>query len=156
MRQRLSFRALLLVAIVILGGLSSAALCNSYEAKASRIVNDGQKQVEEINAAAAPDMRACALGQFEACDRTMDSLSLMADEIETMHGKLSKLNPSSDAKQWHADYLVMLEKMLWLIRSTDAAWQSGDLAAIISAGTAFEELVREEDRLAAYFNEELR
>lgn len=156
MRQRLSIRAVLFLVLVCAGGLSTAALCSSYESKASDIVNDGQKQVEEIGAAAQADMSACSVGQMDACDRTMTSLSAMADELETMRGELSELKPSKDATQWHTDYLAMVDKMLWLIRSTTAAWDAGDFAAVIAMQGPFAELELEEARLIEYFNDNLR
>jgi hypothetical protein len=156
MLLRVLLRPFLFLALVAAGGIFSGALCSSYEADASRIVNDGQERVKEIAAASEADQRACATGAFEACDRTMVSISAMADELQRTHDKLVELKPSGDAKQWHTDYVAMLEKTLWTMRASVAAWDAGDLEAVISSGTALTELETEEARLTAYFNDNLR
>lgn len=156
MRRGSSARAFVLLVLLLAGSVFSAALCNSYEAKASKVVNDGQERVKEIVADAEADTNACAAGSLEACDRAMQSMSAIADEVEQLHRELSELKPSGKARQWHADYLLLLEKMQWTMRSAVAAWEAGDFQAILAATGAFSELEGEEVRLTNYFNNNLR
>jgi hypothetical protein len=157
MRPNLLARPIVLAILVVAGGLAGGAFCNnSYEANASSVVNDGTNRLEEVAKAAEPDLQSCALGEFAACDRSMDALGLMADEVERTYTELSALEPSDDARQWHADYLQMLRRAMWAMRSGVAAWEAGDYEAVLEASAAFQELVEEEERLVTYFNERLR
>lgn len=156
MRSNRLARPLALLFLVVAGVTFSAALCSSYEAKASNVVNDGQERIKDIGEDAEADMTACGAGSLEACDRTMDAMSDMADEVERMHAELSELKPSKDAQQWHAEYLTMLAKAQWAIRAAVAAWESGDPQAIVASSGAFGDLEMEEARLTAYFNDKLR
>ena len=83
-------------------------------------------------------------------------MSTMADEAAAARAKLSALEPPSEARSWHSDYLAFLRDTENTFRGAVVAWNSGDLAQFENSLAEFDRLTQREDVLTTYFNDNLR